>query len=156
MSIKVTRDGQIMPILQGYTEVAGHRVAMCQSKVCYANETFDDEQVPEDLLETIKAGDHRGFVFFEGDEPEDRSPDGSPAPKAGEDPQGSRGDKASPKDEGRTDEGESQDLYDPSKHNQNEVLAYLKTADVDEVKRVQEVEKAGHDRDKIAAFEAKE
>ncbi|MGW2209916.1 hypothetical protein [Streptomyces sp. NPDC001781] len=45
--------------------------------------------------------------------------------------------------------------YDPSKHSQDEVLAYLDAASDDEVQKVKAAESAGRDRKQIAAYERK-
>lgn len=46
------------------------------------------------------------------------------------------------------------DLYDPSEHTVDEVVAYLETADGDEVTRVQDAERAGKGRKGVLAFGA--
>lgn len=45
--------------------------------------------------------------------------------------------------------------YDPSKHSQDEVIAYLDASSDDEVQRVKAAESAGKDRRQIAAYERK-
>jgi len=45
--------------------------------------------------------------------------------------------------------------YDPSKHGQDEVLAYLDIADDDEVQRVKAAESVGRKRKQISAYERK-
>ncbi len=55
--------------------------------------------------------------------------------------------------EGETpDEGVQAPQYDPSEHNQDDVLAYLATASADEVQRVKDAEAAGKDRNQIRDF----
>lgn len=143
--IKVTRDGQMVDILEGYEKVGTRVRANTHSDLAFANQTFEDDQVPDYLLERIKNGEHSGFVWYDGDEEGAEPADvGQPEP----DPQ-----SADAGDQHKSPEG---DAYDPSKHNQDDVLAYLKDADADEVERVKEAEKAGHDRGKIADFKAKE
>ena len=67
-----------------------------------------------------------------------------------------KGRSKSSKSSGDGDKGQQSqqpDVFDPSKHNQDEVLAYLADAEVDEVERVKAAEAEGKNRDKIAAFE---
>lgn len=95
--------------------------------LAYVGQAFADGDVSDDYLERVKAGLVPGLSYHEEDEPVEESKKEEPPPT---------------------------DSYDPSVHNQDDVLAYLATADEDEVERVKAAEKQGKGRQKIVGYEA--
>lgn len=150
MAVKTTRDGQIVDLTDGFEKVGDRMRETAHSKVCFANETFADDELTAPLLERIKAGEHPGFTYYEDDEPKDV---GSPEP----DPDSAAGlaqtqaDAEPEPDAGGAEVGQ----YDPSEHNQEDVIAHLKESDPDEVARVKAAEVAGHARKGITGYEPK-
>lgn len=147
MTIRVDRDGKIVPIIQGTASVAGKDVPLGFGEVTSAGRLLRDDQVEPDTLERIKAGDVAGLSWHESDDP-------GPPPGAFEpEPSGTDARGLGPSADG-DDGGASSDpdLYDPSDHNQEEVLEYLKTADEAEAARVKDVESQGKGRQGIADY----
>lgn len=139
MSVRVDRDGKIVPLFQGTTLVHGNPVPIGFSEAMHAGTVLADDQLEPEVLERIKAGEVAGLSWHEEDDP--GPPPGAFSADVPEVPGGSAGENA--------------DAYDPGEFNQDEVLAYFKDADPAEVKRVQEVEAGGQNRQKIANFEPK-
>lgn len=139
MSIRVDRDGKIVPLFQGTTLVHGNPVPIGFSEVMHAGTVLTDDQVEPDLLERIKADEVTGLSWHEEDDP--GPPPGAFSADVPEVPGGAAGANA--------------DTFDPGDHNQEAVLEYLKDADEAEVIRVQEAEAGGQNRQKIANFEFK-
>ena len=135
--IRVEKTGLIVPLVQGYTEVAGRKVALGYGEVKTAGVELRDDQVGEDLLERVKAGEVKGMAYY----------------KDGEDPPALPAD-ASPSSQ-ETDKRQASEEYDPSEYTQDSVLNYLETASADEVERVKAVEAEGQNRKKIAEFKPK-
>jgi len=198
MSVRVTRAGQMVDRVYGDGSIGptDRRVSLGYSTVEDEGTVLRDDEVSEDLLARVKAGEVPGLAYLAED---DESSDGDEEADAESTPPdlqklmdendnlstqvadlGARiadlEAEASEKDariaelesnlgaaqtaraaslgqEGSAGTAqETADQYDPNDHVQADVLEYLKTADADEVARVQEAEAAGQGRKGIAEF----
>jgi hypothetical protein len=175
MPIRVLKDGQMVDRLGGYSGIgpSGKKTYSGFTTVEHANTVLQDEEVAEHLLELVKAGGHPGLVYVadEGDGEDIDGDDGelkdaldaakariseleSELEAAEERIAELEGDED--KSDGSGSDAEYGDIegYDPSEYNQPQVLDYLKGASPDEVKRVQDAEKSGQNRQQIMGYKA--
>lgn len=149
--VKVIKDGQMVDRSGGSGSIgaAGRTVALGYTTIEVAGAIIDDDQLDDALVERVKAGEGPdGLAYFDtveeaqGD-PVDLTPEAQP-------PQNDQA--LNPTNTEVKSEFKDDPAYDPDKHNQAQVLEYLKSASPNEVERVKKAEKSGQDRQQIAAY----